>query len=116
MNTKIWLAAAVIALGMSTQGCTLKTQYLRIDPDVKVKEAQIGGDKTIGLRIADVRADKKLGEVGDPDRKMVDVMVEVPSLIHIDRVVVSQEGKRRWHTRHKNQDSRIAIGKSSDDF
>jgi len=76
MNTKIWLAAAVIALGMSTQGCTLKTQYLRIDPDVKVKEAQIGGDKTIGLRIADVRADKKLGEVGDPDRKMVDVMVE----------------------------------------
>lgn len=76
MNTKIWLAAAVIALSMGTQGCTLKTQYLRIDPDVKVKDAQIGDSKTIGLRIADSRADKKLGEVGDPDRKMVDVMVE----------------------------------------
>ncbi len=76
MNMKIWLAAAVIALSLGTQGCTLKTQYLRIDPDVKVKDAQIGDSKTIGLRIADSRADKKLGEVGDPDRKMVDVMVE----------------------------------------
>jgi len=76
MNTKTWLTAAAIALSMGTQGCTLKTQYLRIDPDVKVKEAQIGGNKTIGVRIADDRADKKLGEVGDPDRKMVDVMVE----------------------------------------
>jgi uncharacterized lipoprotein YajG len=76
MNTKIWLGAAVIALTMGTQGCTLKTQYLRIDPDIKVKEAQIGGDKTIGVRIADARAEKKLGEVGDPDRKMVDVLVE----------------------------------------
>lgn len=76
MNSRIWVATAVIALGLSLQGCSLKTQNLRIDPEVKVKEEQIGGGKAVGLRISDARPDKKLGEVGDPDRKMVDVRVD----------------------------------------
>jgi hypothetical protein len=76
MNTRILLATAAIALGMSTQGCSLKPQYLRIDPEVKVREVQIGDGRVIGLRISDARSEKKLGEVGDPDRKMVDVRVE----------------------------------------
>jgi len=76
MNSKVWLAAAAIVLSVGVQGCSLTNQYLRIDPEVKVKEEQIGGNKTIGLRISDSRADKKLGEVGDPDRKMVEVRVE----------------------------------------
>ena len=76
MNTRILLATAVLALLTITQGCSLKTQYLRIDPEVKVKEAQIGDSKTVGLLVSDSRSDKKLGEVGDPDRKMVDVRVE----------------------------------------
>jgi hypothetical protein len=41
-----------------------------------VKADRIGDDKVIGLRVADERTVKKLGEVGDPDRKMVDVVVE----------------------------------------
>ena len=76
MKTTIWLATAVTVLSIGVQGCTLKNQSLRIDPEVKVKESKIGTDKTVGLRIADARADKKLGEVGDPDRKMVDVRME----------------------------------------
>jgi len=76
MNTRILLATAVVALLTITQGCSLKPQYLRIDPEVKVKEAQIGDSKTVGLLVSDSRSDKKLGEVGDPDRKMVDVRVE----------------------------------------
>lgn len=76
MNAKILLAAAAIALLAGIQGCSLKTQHLRIDPEVKVKEGQSASNKTIGLKVSDSRPDKKLGEVGDPDRKMVDVMVE----------------------------------------
>lgn len=76
MNAKILLAATAIALLAGIQGCSLKTQHLRIDPEVKVKEGQSASNKTIGLKVSDSRPDKKLGEVGDPDRKMVDVMVE----------------------------------------
>ena len=87
MNTRIWLATAATILSIGMQGCTLKTQYLRIDPEIKVKETQIGSNKTVGLRISDSRADKKLGEVGDPDRKMVDVRVdEDPSPAIYERV------------------------------
>jgi uncharacterized lipoprotein YajG len=87
MNTRIWLATAATVLCIGVQGCALKNQSLRIDPEVKVKESQIGIGKTVGLRISDARADKKLGEVGDPDRKMVDVTVdEDPSPAIYERV------------------------------
>jgi uncharacterized lipoprotein YajG len=76
MNLKVWLAAVVMALSLGMQGCSLKTQNLRIDPEVKVKEEQTGAGKTVGLRISDARPNRKLGEVGDPDRKMVDVRVD----------------------------------------
>jgi len=75
MKTQILLASAAIALSIAVQGCSLKPQYLHIDPEVKVKEDRIGDGKSIGLRVSDGRTDKKLGEVGDPDRKMVEVMV-----------------------------------------
>ncbi len=76
MNIKILLTSTAVALLMIMQGCSLTPQYLRIDPPIKVKEAKIGNGKIIGLRVADARPDKKLGEIGDPDRKMVDVRVE----------------------------------------
>jgi uncharacterized lipoprotein YajG len=87
MNSRILLATAVVALLSGTPGCALNHQYLRIDPEVKVKEAQIGDGKEVGLRVSDSRSDKKLGEVGDPDRKMVDVWVnEDPSPAIYERV------------------------------
>jgi uncharacterized lipoprotein YajG len=94
MNSRIWLATIAIALCISTQGCSLKTQYLRIDPDVKVKATQIGNGKEIGLRISDARSDMKLGEVGDPDRKMVDVRVDQdPSPAIYERVKQALTGQ-----------------------
>ena len=87
MITRFLLATAVVALVTSMQGCSLKPQNLRIDPEVKVKEAQIGDGKIVGLRVSDSRPDKKLGEVGDPDRKMVEVRVEEdPGPVIYDRV------------------------------
>ena len=87
MITRYLLTIAVVALLTGAQGCSLKPQYLRIDPEVKVTEAQIGDGKEVGLRVSDSRSNKKLGEVGDPDRKMVDVRVdEDPSPAIYERV------------------------------
>ncbi|HKB83357.1 MAG TPA: YajG family lipoprotein [Burkholderiales bacterium] len=76
MKIKILLATAAVALSTSMQGCSLTPQNLRIDPEVKVKQTQVGNGQAVGLRVSDARPDKKLGEVGDPDRKMVDVSIE----------------------------------------
>lgn len=76
MNTKILLITAMIAMLTIAQGCTLKPQHLLIDPEIRVQDTQIGNGKTVGLLVTDARQDKKLGEVGDPDRTMVDVRVD----------------------------------------
>ena len=87
MNSRILLVTAVVALLSGAPGCSLNHQYLRIDPEVKVTQAQIGDGKEVGLRVSDSRSNKKLGEVGDPDRKMVDVRVdEDPSPAIYERV------------------------------
>jgi uncharacterized lipoprotein YajG len=87
MKNRILLASAVIASSILAQGCSLKQQNLHIDPEIKVKAERIGEDKTLGLRVMDERTDKKLGEVGDPDRKLVDVRVdEDPSPAIYERV------------------------------
>lgn len=87
MKTKLMLLTAALGLFAMVQGCSLQTQNLRLDPVVKVKESQVGQGRIIGLSVSDVRPDKKLGEVGDPDREMVDVLVEEdPSPAVYDRV------------------------------
>ena len=76
MKTRVLFTCTLAALVLAASGCTLKPQYLHIDPEVKLKEQAIGGGNPIGLRVSDARSDKKLGEIGDPDRKMVPVSVE----------------------------------------
>ncbi|MEO8004397.1 MAG: YajG family lipoprotein [Betaproteobacteria bacterium] len=76
MNAKFLLATAVVSLTLALQGCSLKQQTVRIDPEVKVQDSQVGNNVVIGLRVSDGRTDKKLGEVGDPNIKMVDVRTE----------------------------------------
>lgn len=77
---KVLVVLAAAFLVLFVQACSLKPQYLRADPEVRVKDENVGDGKIIGLRVQDARPDKKLGEVGDPDRKMVDVrMDEDPS-------------------------------------
>jgi uncharacterized lipoprotein YajG len=76
MKTRLWFVLAVFGMVAAIQGCALKPQNLRIDPPVKVNESAVGNGRIIGLGVADARAGKKLGEIGDPDNKMVDVSVE----------------------------------------
>ena len=79
MKTRHWLVLALFGTVVALQGCALKPQNLRIDPPLKVIESAAGNGRTIGLGVSDARMDKKLGEVGDPNTKMVDVSVEEDS-------------------------------------
>jgi len=76
MKTRLWFVLAVFGMVVAIQGCSLKPQNLRIDPPLKVTEAAVGNGRIIGLGVSDTRTDRKLGEVGDPNTKMVDVSVE----------------------------------------
>lgn len=77
MNARTVVLTMLLVMTAALQACSLKPQYLRLDPQpVKVQETQIGNGITVGLQVADVRPAKKLGEVGDPDNKMVDVTLE----------------------------------------
>lgn len=76
MKASLWLVLAVFGTVAAIQGCSLKPQNLRVDPTIKVNESAVGNGGIIGLGVSDARADKKLGEVGDPNTRMVDVSVE----------------------------------------
>jgi uncharacterized lipoprotein YajG len=76
MKKELWFVLAVFGMVAAIEGCALKPQNLRIDPPVKVNESSVGNGRTIGLGVSDIRTDKKLGEVGDPNTKMVDVSVD----------------------------------------
>jgi uncharacterized lipoprotein YajG len=74
MKTAIWTCVAIGSLAMA-QGCTLKPENIRVDPAIELSKASIGNEKAIAVAVSDARPTKKLGEVGDPDRKMVEVSV-----------------------------------------
>ena len=76
MKARLWYVLAVFGVVATILGCTLKPQNVRIDPPVKVNESAVGNGRIIGLGVSDARTEKKLGEVGDPNTKMVDVSVE----------------------------------------
>lgn len=76
MKARLWYVTAVFGVVATILGCALNPQNLRIDPPVKVNESAVGNGRIIGLGVSDARPDKKLGEVGDPNTKMVDVSVE----------------------------------------
>jgi uncharacterized lipoprotein YajG len=74
MKIANWTCVTIGALAMM-QGCTLKPENIRIDPSIELSKASVGNDKTIAVVVSDGRSTKKVGEVGDPDRKMVEVSV-----------------------------------------
>ena len=76
MKTRLAFVLPILGMVAAIQGCALKPQNLRIDPPLKVTESAVGNGRMIGLEVVDSRADKKLGEVGDPNTKMVAVAVE----------------------------------------
>jgi uncharacterized lipoprotein YajG len=87
MKAITWLSAALLG-AIALQGCSLKPQSLRIDPQqIRVQESQVGAGTTVALQVSDVRQSTTLGEVGDPDNKMVDVtLAENPSPKIYERV------------------------------
>jgi uncharacterized lipoprotein YajG len=66
----------LVLLALLFQGCTLKTQNLHLDPSIDAAGEPITSDTRIGLEVVDNRPSKKLGEVGDPNKEMVDVVLD----------------------------------------
>ena len=75
MNIRFRTASAFLIALPLFAGCALKPQFLLIDPEIKATESQIGAGIEVGLKVSDVRTELKLGEVGDPNNKMVEVRV-----------------------------------------
>jgi uncharacterized lipoprotein YajG len=77
MKTTKALLAILLGAAAMLHGCSLKPQALRLDPEpVKIQPSEAGAGTTVALEVADLRPTKKLGEVGDPNNKMVDVSME----------------------------------------
>ncbi|HVY05307.1 MAG TPA: YajG family lipoprotein [Burkholderiales bacterium] len=74
MKITSWLCISIGILAM-IQGCALQPQNVRIDPRFDLGREQTGDARTIGVAVSDARPTSKLGEVGDPNREMVDVSV-----------------------------------------
>ena len=66
----------LVLLALLFQGCTLKTQNLHLDPSIDAAGEPITSDTRIGLEVVDNRPSKKLGEVGDPNKEMFDVVLD----------------------------------------
>jgi uncharacterized lipoprotein YajG len=67
---RFMIAVAAVVL---ISGCSLKPQFLHLDPPLNVRGAQVANGTLIGLAVSDGREMQKLGEVGDPNTKMVEV-------------------------------------------
>ena len=74
MKIANWTCVTLGALAMA-QGCTLKPENIRVDPSIELSKASIGNEKAVAVAVTDTRPTKKLGEVGDPDRRMVEISV-----------------------------------------
>ena len=73
MKTITRLGLPVLVVLALIQGCTLKPQYLHLDPAIEMTGGPVTSDTLIGLSVTDGRTTKKLGEVGDPNKEMLDV-------------------------------------------
>jgi uncharacterized lipoprotein len=66
----------VLALLALVQGCTLTPQNLHLDPIINITSQPVTSDTLIGLSVSDARTTTKLGEVGDPNKEMLDVTLD----------------------------------------
>lgn len=76
MKTIIRAVLPGLALLALVQGCTLTPQNLHLDPIIGVTGLPVTSDTLIGLSVFDSRSTKKLGEVGDPNKEMLDVTLD----------------------------------------
>jgi uncharacterized lipoprotein YajG len=84
MNARFQLLLVLLGLGVVVQGCNLKSETVHFSPQLHVQQNDVGQGKVVGLSVADARADKKVGIVGDPKIKSITVSAEddSPSLIY----------------------------------
>lgn len=73
MKTITRVVLPLLMLLALNQGCTLKPQYLHLDPVIDVTGEAVTAEALLGLSVTDARTTKKLGEVGDPNKGMLDV-------------------------------------------
>lgn len=91
-NTARWAGIAFGAVAL-VQGCALEPEHIRVDPAIELSQAAVGGGKSIGVAVADTRTTKKLGEVGDPNRGMMDItLAQDPSPAIYARVSAALDG------------------------
>lgn len=73
MTKVTWRIALAVVAAALIQACSLKPQFLHLDPSVSIRDAQMASGTLIGLKVSDSRDVQKLGEIGDPNTRMVDV-------------------------------------------
>jgi uncharacterized lipoprotein YajG len=76
MNAKYQIGLLVLSLGVALQGCMLKSETVHFAPKLEARQGDIGDGKVLGLDVADTRADKKVGIVGDPKMNYITVTAE----------------------------------------
>ncbi len=67
------IAGLAVATATAFSGCALTPQNLRLDPTISMQPQPVASGTIVGLAISDNRSTQKLGEVGDPNTKMVEV-------------------------------------------
>jgi uncharacterized lipoprotein YajG len=76
MNLKYPVSLLALSLGVAVQGCMLKPETVHFAPKLEARQTDIGDGKVLGLDVADLRAAKKVGIVGDPKMKYITVTAE----------------------------------------
>jgi uncharacterized lipoprotein YajG len=76
MNAKYQVVLLVLSLGVAVQGCMLKSETVHFAPKLEARQTDVGEGTVLGLEVADIRADKKVGIVGDPKMKFITVTAE----------------------------------------
>lgn len=95
MKKNMWRIMIAVAAAVLVQGCSLKPQSLHLDPMVQVRGPQVSSGSLIGLSVTDGRDSQKLGEVGDPNTKMVEVSLKedfAPSLYNKIAKALTEKG------------------------
>ncbi len=67
---------AVFSVVALLQGCAPKAQTVHLAPHAEEHQSSAGQGKVVGLAVTDVRPEKKVGMVGDPNAKLVAISAE----------------------------------------
>ncbi len=100
-----WAGLPIMALALLAlvQGCMLTPQKLSLDPVIDVTSEAVTTDTLIGLSVVDARPTKKLGEVGDPNKEMLDVTVTNDFIARVNERLTEALEKRGFSVVPKSE-------------